>query len=102
MKAKLLSFVFNNFSESGLFKGLRAKKQKKSLRPSTRVPGCVPTVFKHPFACSSALPPGAGLILPIEIYSTIFCFTQGVVDANRPGPKPTKQRNLAKGFALRK
>jgi hypothetical protein len=26
MKAKLLSFIFKNFSESGLFKGLRAKK----------------------------------------------------------------------------
>jgi hypothetical protein len=29
MKAKLLSFVFICFSESGLFKGLRAKKIKK-------------------------------------------------------------------------
>jgi hypothetical protein len=29
MKAKLLSFVFIYFSESGLFKGLRPKKIKK-------------------------------------------------------------------------
>ena len=31
MKAKLLSFVFINFSESGLFKGLRAKKIKNPI-----------------------------------------------------------------------
>jgi hypothetical protein len=29
MKAKLLSFVFMSFSESGLFKGLRMKKVNK-------------------------------------------------------------------------
>jgi len=29
MKGKKLSFPFNNFSESGLFNGLRAKKIKK-------------------------------------------------------------------------
>ena len=31
MKAILLSFVFMNFSESSLFKGLQAKKIKKFL-----------------------------------------------------------------------
>jgi hypothetical protein len=40
MKAKWLSFVFICFSESGLFKGLRAKKIKKSRRFLTRVTGC--------------------------------------------------------------
>jgi hypothetical protein len=40
MKARLLSFVFIYFSESGLFKGLRAKKIKKiRLRPA-RAAGC--------------------------------------------------------------
>jgi hypothetical protein len=37
MKGKFFSFLFNNFSESGLFKGLRAKNKKiltpRRLRP---------------------------------------------------------------------
>jgi hypothetical protein len=40
MKTKLLSFAFINFSESGLFKGLRRKKIKKSGAIPTRLSGC--------------------------------------------------------------
>ena len=50
------------------------------IRFSVRVAGCVPTgTSTLCFALSSAArQPGAGRILPIEIYSTIFCFTQGI------------------------
>jgi hypothetical protein len=44
MKAKVLSFVFNNFSESGLFNGLRAKKIKQFLAGLTRVSSCNPNM----------------------------------------------------------
>jgi hypothetical protein len=44
MKEKFLSFPFINFSESGLFKGLQAKKIKKFLARRTRVPGCAPNM----------------------------------------------------------
>jgi hypothetical protein len=37
MKAKLLTFPFISFSESGLFKGLRAIQIKKSGSLSTRL-----------------------------------------------------------------
>jgi hypothetical protein len=39
-KATLLSFVFNNFSESGLFNELRLIQIKKIALFPTRVPGC--------------------------------------------------------------
>jgi Holliday junction resolvasome RuvABC DNA-binding subunit len=56
MKAKLLSFVFRNFSESSLFKGLQPKKIKKFLACVTRVKGCGPNMSnstRAPFRCSS-------------------------------------------------
>jgi hypothetical protein len=40
MKAKMLSFAFIYFCESGLFNELRAKKRKNSARVLTRVMGC--------------------------------------------------------------
>jgi hypothetical protein len=40
MKASVLSFVFKNFSELGLFKGLRLIQIKKTPFFQTRVPGC--------------------------------------------------------------
>jgi hypothetical protein len=40
MKATLLSFVFNNFWESGLFNALRLIQIKKIAPFPTRVPGC--------------------------------------------------------------
>jgi hypothetical protein len=40
MKAKLLSFVFMSFSESGLFNGLRPIQIKNFPFVSARVPGC--------------------------------------------------------------
>src|ERR1700752_2608020 len=42
MKGKRLSFVFINFFESSLFRGLQAKKIKKFLSLSTRVSRCDP------------------------------------------------------------
>jgi hypothetical protein len=60
MKAKLLSFIFKNFSESGLFKGLRAKKIKKSVSLVTRLTGCGPNVSNsvqpHSVARAAAKP----------------------------------------------
>jgi hypothetical protein len=40
MKAKLVSFAFIYFPESGLFKGLRAKKIKNFFSVLVRVLGC--------------------------------------------------------------
>jgi hypothetical protein len=54
MKANLLSFVFNNFCESGLFKGLRRKKIKQFLAGSTRFRGCA----QRRFADTPLLSPG--------------------------------------------
>jgi hypothetical protein len=43
MQGNLLSFLFINFSESGLFSSLRAKKIKTRLRRPARATGCGPT-----------------------------------------------------------
>src|ERR1700677_3586483 len=63
MKAKLLSFVFICFSESGLFKGLRAKKVKKFGPRLTRLPGCAQPsqspLFLLSLASSQGRQPGA-------------------------------------------
>lgn len=72
MKAKLLSFVFNNFSESGLFNGLRAKNKKFRSLPA-RVPGCDPntsnSVHLHPDARLSPSPVNESSINIVALFS---------------------------------
>jgi hypothetical protein len=54
-EAKLLPFALVYFSESGLFKGLRAKKYKKI---PARVSGCVQNVSDGCLSPSSSRLPG--------------------------------------------
>ena len=61
--------------------GYARKKLKILACVSIRVAGCDPTGSSTPFSPSLSPrgpPAGAGRILPLEINSTIFCFTQGI------------------------
>src|ERR1700679_3550694 len=60
MKAKLLSFPFISFSESGLFKGLGRIQIKKSGPLSTRLSGCAPTLRRTSSRPPRFAPPVAG------------------------------------------
>ena len=97
MKAKLLSFVFICFSESGLFKGLRAKKIKKFGRRSTRLPGCARRLLRPSFSSRSRpRQPDAALVLSGEMNSTIFCFAQGMASPEIAEPElPIGERRSA-------
>src|SRR5216684_1063953 len=59
MKAEMLSFVFNSFFESGLFRGLRPIQIEKLRRLSTRLSGCAAKVRRTSIGSPRLGPPGA-------------------------------------------
>jgi hypothetical protein len=72
-------------ADSRFFNELRRKKLKK-FSPAQLASQVAPDRSAHTFLTFALSPlaagrPSAGPILPIEIYSTLFCSTQGIASA---------------------
>jgi hypothetical protein len=102
MKAKKLSFVFINFSEMGLFKGLwPIQIEKFPLAPDSRF-GCGPAPISLAAAPLFVAPPprggrrGPGMSW--EMYSTVLEIREDIVDAKLSAAAVAVRRTPA-GFS---